>query len=122
MLKRLLATCFLACLLPLIACIWSGSALALKTSAYSEQSQVWKEGYVYGIMESLSLLVVEDDDTQSARAASYRQCFQENEITSAEGVRIVGRFILRTPDASAYPMIGNVIRAFGETCARYFQN
>lgn len=95
-------------------------AFAASASEYSEQTQEWREGYVFGIMEFLAGVADSDDKKAVKSADRYRRCFQENKINSTEGARIIGRYLLRTPDASAEPMISNVIQAFIQTCNRYF--
>lgn len=97
----------------------SNSGLALPASQYSEQSQAWREAYVFAIMEMLAGVVMFEGKTGIDVANGYGSCFRDNNISSTEGVRIVGRYMLRTPDASAKPMTSNVLGAMGETCKAY---
>lgn len=96
------------------------SALALSTSEYLSAEEQFKAGYVFGMMEALTL-IADSDPAQNQHDIKLLQCFLENKINSTEGVRIIGRYILRTPDASTTPMVSVVIKAFNEACDRYFK-
>lgn len=98
----------------------ANSAMALSTSEYSGANEQFKAGYVFGMMEALTQ-IAGDDKASDERSLRLLQCFLENKINSAEGVRIVGRYILRTPDVSTTPMVGVVIKAFNEACDRYLK-
>jgi hypothetical protein len=96
----------------------STTAKAVTLSEYLEAGEAWKSGYVFGILESQVLLYDEHDEK---RPAALMKCATENKINSDEAVRIVGRYILRQPDASTVPMVANVLRAFNEACAEYLK-
>ncbi len=95
-------------------------AMALTTSEYLNADEQFKGGYVFGLMESLTM-IADHSATGDQHSGQLLQCFLENKINSTEGVRIVGRYILRTPNASTTPMIAVVIKAFNESCDRYFK-
>jgi hypothetical protein len=96
------------------------NAMALSASEYASADEQFKAGYVFGMMEALTQ-IADSDPVQNQHDIKMLQCFLENKIDSAEGVRIVSRYILRTPDASTTPMVGVVIKAFNEACDRYFK-
>ena len=98
----------------------SQDARAMTLSEYSEQGENFKSGYVVGVMEALTLFR-SGDAVNDLRSANLLRCIQENKINSGEAVKLVGRFILRSADASATPMLGIVAQALDQACAAYLQ-
>lgn len=98
----------------------SQDAKAMTLSEYSGQDEGFKSGYVFGVMEALTLFR-NGDAGSDTRSANLLRCIHDNKINSDEGVKLVGRFILRSPDASATPMLGIVGQALHQACAAYFQ-
>ncbi len=94
--------------------------MALTASEYSSSDESFKEGYVFGMMEALTQIAYNNPNSDQ-HSLKLLKCFLDNKINSVEGVRIVGRYILRTPDASTTLMVGVVTKAFNEACDRYLK-
>ncbi len=74
------------------------------------------------MMEALTLIADGEESVgEDSHSVKLLKCFLDNKIDSTEGVRIVGRYILRTPDVSSTPMVAVVIKAFNDTCAAYLK-
>jgi hypothetical protein len=101
----------------LVVSSFAVEARALSVSEYLDSEENFKIGYIFAMMEALTLFSDSLGDDQ--HSLKLMKCFLENKINSKEAKRIVGRHILRTPDASTTPMALVVLNSFNETCKAY---
>ena len=99
-----------------IVSFFANDAAALSVSEYLQANDSFKSGYVFGVMESLTLVSSGEDDKHSVQML---RCMLENKINSTEGVRIIEQYIVQTPQATATQMIAVALRAFNQVCEKY---
>jgi hypothetical protein len=104
----------------LLSALFSSQANALTVSEYLDASEDFKSGYVFGMMEALTL-IYSNDEADNQRSLKLLKCLMNNKVNSKEGVRIVGRHILQNPEATATPMFSVVIKAFNNSCKSYLE-
>jgi hypothetical protein len=92
-------------------------ALSLTYTEWSGAPAAMKEGYVWGVVESLAF--VGDDDKAKARGLKYQDCLSSERIYSDRALAIIEDYVARTVDPQSVPMIGLVLKAMRDTCSAY---
>jgi hypothetical protein len=92
-------------------------AWSLSYTEWSGAPPAMKEGYVWGVVESLAF--VGDEDKAKSRGLQYQDCFSSEKIHSDRALAIVEDYVSRATDPQSVPMIGLVLKAMRDTCGAY---